>query len=130
MLFFTLMLAVSIGTTTPPVATETVVRDEPQVIVESIDEKITRYAQMYGVNAKRLRATLVCESNLNPKAYNPNDPSYGIGQFLKPTFYNYAREVGIKDPYIWDVDQQLQIASYMFSTGQARQWTCYRNLYL
>lgn len=122
------MLTGMLGTTTPT-TTPVVQADEPKPPIESIDNKIIRYADVYGVNAKSMRATLVCESGLNPKAHNPNDPSFGIAQFLKPTFYHYARILGITDPDIWDVDQQLQIMAYLFSTGEAKQWTCWRQLH-
>lgn len=95
----------------------------------SIDEKIVKYANQYGVNPQLMRKTIECESQFKETAYNASDPyggAFGVAQFLKPTFYRYAKIVKIENPDIWNTDQQLEIMGYMFSIGQAKQWTCAR----
>lgn len=75
--------------------------------------------------------TLKCESGLNPGAFWAEDGhggSRGIAQFQTSTFNHYAPLAGVKNLDIWDPLQQLQTMSYMFSIGQAKQWTCYRQL--
>jgi len=99
----------------------------------TIDQKITKYANQYGVNPQSITKTIECESRFKETAYNASDPyggAFGVAQFLKPTFYYYAKIVRIENPDIWNTDQQLEIMSYMFSIGQAKQWTCARNLKL
>ena len=59
-----------------------------------------------------------CESGLNPRAYNPAGPYYGLFQFLMSTF----RHNGGTD--IWDPYQQAEITATMLSNGQAHQWGC------
>ena len=76
--------------------------------------------------------TIKCESGFNEKAWNKSDPqggAHGIAQFLSPTFYRNAEAMGLKDADIHNTDQQLDVMGYMFSIGEAKQWTCYRNLY-
>jgi len=68
-----------------------------------------------------------CESGGNPNAWNKKDPnggSKGILQFQEPTFYQYAKEVGIENPDIWSAEQQIETANYMLSKGLLHQWTC------
>jgi hypothetical protein len=59
-----------------------------------------------------------CESGLNPRAYNPSGPYYGLFQFLMSTF----RANGGTD--IWDPVQQANITAKMLAHGQAHQWGC------
>ena len=68
-----------------------------------------------------------CESGNNPYAWNKKDPrggSKGILQFQKPTFYYYAEKIGITNPDIWNVEQQMIVADYIISQGKLYLWTC------
>ena len=99
----------------------------------SIDSKIVKYANQYGVNPQLINKTIECESGFKETAYNASDPyggAFGVAQFLKPTFYYYADVLRIQNPDIWNTDQQLEIMSYMFSIGQAKQWTCYKKHFI
>lgn len=91
-------------------------------------ERIVKYATRYATPAEPLIRVARCESTLNAKAYNPKDvdglPAYGLFQFKKSTFDSYSKKAGIATPDIWDEDQQAQVAAYMFSTGQKKQWGC------
>lgn len=108
----------------PDATTSTAVFPKPLTISEKIDV----VAKKYEVNAQLMRATISCESGFNESAYNGSDPyggAHGIAQFLKPTFYRYASQLKIESPDIWNTDQQLELMAYMFSIGEAKQWTCW-----
>lgn len=86
----------------------------------------------YNQNSKVISAVLNCESGFDPFAYNPKDPggSYGIAQFGTSTFYHFAPQIGIKNPDVWNPEQEIDTMAYMFSLGEKtrRRWTCYRDL--
>ena len=73
-----------------------------------------------------------CESGFNPNAWNkddPNDGSKGLLQFQQATFDYYAELLEIKNPDILDINQQLQVASYLFSIDKQNLWTCWKSGY-
>lgn len=99
----------------------------PKVL--SVQETIVKYATVYAAPEKKLLWVAECESNYNIHAWNKSDPgvgSKGIFQFQEPTFYGYAKEVGITNPDIWNVEQQAQVAAYLFSKNKSSLWTCAR----
>ncbi len=96
---------------------------------QSAIEAISYWSPVYGVSTERMIGLAMCESSLRPEAINPSyyagggNPS-GIFQFLPGTFYANAARAGVANPDIWNVNQQAQVAAYMISIGQARQWAC------
>lgn len=125
-------------TLTASIANAVTIEPKTVTVVEvkkytSIDDKIVKYANQYNVNPQLINKTIECESGFIETAYNASDPyggAFGVAQFLKPTFYYYADVLRIKNPDIWDTDQQLEIMSYMFSIGQAKQWSCYKKNFI
>jgi hypothetical protein len=110
-----------------------VIVQEPIVVKElTIKEKIYLAADKWKVSGDQMYNTIKCESGFNEKAWNQSDPqggAHGVAQFLKPTFYKYANEMGLKDADINNTDQQLDIMGYMFHNKQQGQWTCFNQLY-
>jgi len=106
-------------------------KDPKPTLVSSSSPKqlLEAYSDLYGVSYAQMYYTIECESNFNPKAVNPKDPSYGIAQFVPSTFYRYASVAGIENPDIDNTAQQIQLMAYMFSIHQEHQWTCWRNLF-
>lgn len=98
------------------------------------EEFMDYYAKRYHLSNLKLtqfKKTRICESNGNPAAHNKSDPNGGSVsemQFQKPTFYAYAKKAGIKNPDIKDRKHVLHTGIYMFSIGEAGQWTTYRAL--
>ncbi len=87
---------------------------------------------MYGISSYQMTETIRCESGFKRKAWNKTDPhggAKGIGQFLQPTFDSYSKKAGISDGDVWDIKDSLQTMAYMFSIGQAKQWTEWRRLF-
>lgn len=78
---------------------------------------------------KEILCLIECESGGDPYAWNKKDPnggSKGILQFQEPTFYQYAKEVGIRNPDIWNPEQQIEVATYLLSENKQYLWTCAR----
>jgi soluble lytic murein transglycosylase-like protein len=84
----------------------------------SIEAIIRAAAARWNVSGDWMVKIARCESGLNPRAYNPAGPYYGLFQFLASTF----RGNGGTD--IWDAAQQADITAKMLAHGQAWQWGC------
>jgi soluble lytic murein transglycosylase-like protein len=84
----------------------------------TIQAIIQAAAAANGVSYPWMLKIAQCESGLNPHAYNPSGPYYGLYQFLQSTF----RANGGTD--IWDPVQQANITARMLAHGQAHQWGC------
>ena len=117
-----------IQTVTEVKAEEITVQPEPEVPLSPVSYT-DKYTSQYGVDIKVFKKVMWCESDNNPKAHNKTDPnggSFGIMQFQTRTFYSYAKKIKLENPDISNVEDQIQVASYMFSIGEAKQWTTYR----
>ncbi len=75
-------------------------------------------AARWGVSGSWMVSIARCESGLNPHAYNPRGPYYGLFQFLMSTFTHNG------GTSIWDPADQANIAAKMLAHGQAHQWAC------
>lgn len=101
----------------------------------STRELIGYFGKKYGLTIEeqdQMWHTIWNESGDDQTAHNLNDPyggAIGTCQFLAPTFYSYAPLAGIKNPDINNREHQIQTMAYMFSLGEAKQWTEWRKLY-
>lgn len=110
----------------PPTATPTprptvaapVIPSAPPPAPGTIQAIIQAAADANGVSYPWMLKIAQCESGLNPHAYNPAGPYYGLYQFLMSTF----KANGGTD--IWDPVQQANITARMLAHGQAHQWGC------
>jgi len=84
----------------------------------TIQAIIQQAANTYGVSYPWMLKIAQCESGLNPHAYNPAGPYYGLYQFLMSTFKANG------GTNIWDPVQQANITAKMLAHGQAHQWGC------
>ncbi len=109
-------------TAAPPTATPKpaapAIPAAPPATPGTIQAIIQQAANTYGVSYPWMLKIAQCESGLNPRAYNPAGPYYGLYQFLMSTF----RANGGTD--IWDPVQQANITAKMLAHGQAHQWGC------
>ena len=85
-----------------------------------IVQHATTLALEKGIPIARLLKIIACESNFNPKAYNPKDvdgrPKYGLMQFDSRSFSG-------KD--IWDWHEQLEAATVLIAKDGFGRWpTC------
>lgn len=114
------------ATPTPPPAPPPTATPRPAVAAPpapppppgSIEAIIRAAAARWNVSGDWMVKIARCESGLNPRAYNPSGPYYGLFQFLASTF----RGNGGTD--IWDPNQQAEITAKMLAHGQAWQWGC------
>jgi len=109
--------------TAPPTAPPTarpkpVIPAAPPPAPGTIEAIIQKAANTWGVSYPWMLKIARCESGLNPRAYNPAGPYYGLFQFLMSTF----RANGGTN--IWDPVQQANITAKMLAHGQAHQWGC------
>lgn len=102
---------------------------------ECLEQMVDTYAQEYGVSAEKIGAVIQCESGWNPNAVNWQDShatsegSHGISQFAKPTIEMYGKKIGMVNPDPYNPEQAIEVMAYMFSIGEAKQWTCYTKIY-
>ena len=83
---------------------------------------IDYYCGQYGCNPVQLKRVIMCESTNNPNARN--GIYSGLFQFSPATFRSYSTKMGLVNANIWDAEDQINVASWMFANGQARQWSC------
>lgn len=115
-----IFLALGFGHTTPamadaiaPVAYST---STAEVIIEA-------YAAHYGIPARPLVDTLLCESDFNPDAVGDHGTSFGVAQIHLPAHPEITKEEAL-DPFF-----AIDYAASEFASGHASQWTCYKHLY-
>jgi Transglycosylase SLT domain len=83
---------------------------------------IEQNCQKFGCNSTQLIRVMMCESSANPRAQN--GIYTGLFQFAPATFASYAPKAGLKNGDLYNPEHQIIVASYMFSIGQAGQWSC------
>jgi hypothetical protein len=77
-------------------------------------------AGRHGVSGEWLLYTAVCESGLDPWAYNPMTGDSGIFQFRPNTWVGWGGDPNA----IWDVWSQADMAAWAFSAGLHTHWCC------
>ena len=78
-----------------------------------------------------------CESSFREEVWGDDRKSYGLAQFRKATFYEFAA-ASIKDgtwnhkvlgaPNIKNSQQQMFLLDWGINKGYGRRWTCYRKI--
>jgi hypothetical protein len=102
----------------------------PVITPETIEDKIARYASIYGLNKEHFNKVILCESHasttIQSQWINSNgerERSFGIAQIHLPDHPDVSLEEAL------DADFSLNWMANEWSIGKARQWTCWRNLY-
>ena len=70
-----------------------------------------------------------CESSGRHDAVGDDGISYGIAQFRKETFYEFAKQSRIKGLRYRNPAHQLILLNWALDNGYGYRWTCYRKLY-
>lgn len=99
-----------------------------QLKAYTVTALLEHFAEEYKTDPVALLKVGKCESGYKENQWNkvdPNGGSKGFMQFQTRTFYSYAAKLGIPNPDIWDKVHQAQVAAYMFSIGEGKQWTTY-----
>lgn len=88
---------------------------------EEIVAIIREAARMYRISAREMLRVARCESNLNPRAYNPSGPWYGLFQFHPNTW-----ELTPYERYSWyNPKANARAAGWLWSTDGPHHWACY-----
>lgn len=88
---------------------ERVIKVKNKVVVKDVDYWIKYYSKQYNLDWKMVKAMMVVESNLNPKARNPKSSSYGVGQAIYSTNKWIHELLGYKDFNHYKTPLQRQV---------------------
>lgn len=81
-------------------------------------------AKKYNIDPIKLQKTIECESGYNKSAAGDGGKSRGVAQIHKRWHPNVSDKQAF-DPY-WSVTW----AAKRFADGYAKEWTCYRELFM
>jgi hypothetical protein len=87
---------------------------------EEIIQIIREAADLYGQPRRDMVRVARCESNLDPRAYNPAGPYHGLFQFLRSTF----KWTPYADRNIYNPRANARAAAWMWSQGHRDHWAC------
>lgn len=88
-------------------------------------------SEAYKLDYKTMESVVSCESQWNPNALNPHDPtkdgsdsvwSTGLLQFKDGLFAATGKKLGIENLDIHNGFQQLEAFAYLWSIGQEKRW--------
>lgn len=88
---------------------ERAIKVKKKVVVKDVDYWIKLYSKQYDLDWKMVKAMMVVESNLNPKARNPKSSSYGVGQAIYSTNKWIHGLLGYKDFNHYKTPLQRQV---------------------
>lgn len=93
--------------------------DEADIVLQdTVQEKIVYYAESWGLEVALVRAIAKVESNFNPEAKNPADPSFGLMQITPILAEDYGlisdyRNMNwLKEEMIFDINNNLNVACW------------------
>lgn len=86
------------------------------------ERAIAAAERKYGLEPNILARTLWCESSYRPDAIGDGGTSYGIAQIHLPAHPQVTPEEAL------DPEWAVEWAAQAFANGQARMWTCFRQL--
>ena len=87
-----------------------------------VQERIAYHANFWGLEKALVKAVAKVESNFNPKAKNPQDPSFGLMQITPGLAYDYGGIIrNWKNPseseieMLMDIDNNLTVACWFLN---------------
>ena len=104
------------------------IKTHQRVVEQTIPQMIQEIAPRFGVDPKIISIVSKCESGWKVVEHDGGHGN-GITGLHKATFKLYLKKYELKHNETLNYDSsydQLKMMSYMFSIGQARQWTAYR----
>ena len=81
-------------------------------------------AAKYGVDVEQLLRVAYCESRYDPLAYNGILGASGLFQIIPGTWRANSVPAGYGGASVWDPVANANVAAWMFSNGESRQWSC------
>jgi hypothetical protein len=85
---------------------------------------ISAAAAKYGVEQETLLRVAYCESRYDPLAYNGILGASGLFQIIPGTWRMNSDWAGYGGTSVWDPVANANVAAWMFSRGESRQWAC------
>ncbi len=107
-----------------PVAEVRRVGTKPAPAPADIESVIRAAAATWGADPNQLLRVAWCESRYNPYAVNARSGAAGLFQFMPATWAANSVRAGYGGASVFDAVANANTAAYMFSLGQAYQWTC------
>jgi hypothetical protein len=95
----------------------------PAAAPGDIEAIIRTAAARWGADPTQLLRVAWCESRYNPLAQNASGAS-GLFQFMPRTWAANSIRAGYGGASVFDAVASANTAAYMFSIGQAGQWSC------
>ncbi len=89
-----------------------------------LNQMIIEKCQKYGCNADKMLKVVKCESG----GRNITGVGGHIGpfQFTNRTFYSFAAKYGVTKADIWNMSDQVEVATQMFAQNLGKQhWSCF-----
>lgn len=93
-----------------------------EIVPITPQDYIHKWAAHFGANEAQLLRVAQCESKFNLHAHNPSGAT-GLFQFLPSTWRAWYPRAGAGGD-IYSANDQARTAAYMFSVGEAGQWSC------
>jgi len=93
----------------------------PEIISAEIEKEIINKATAYGIEPAIVMAIVKVESNFDPRACNPTDPSYGLMQITPALAYDYKLISDYKNltnyriELIYDIKNNLDVGCWFLS---------------
>jgi len=91
--------------------------------------------QAQAASVKLMMSIMQCESSLRFDVWGDDGKSFGIAQFRKETFYEFAKQAepkmkraGYWPPRWRNPQHQVYLLGWALDHGFARRWTCYRKI--
>ena len=114
---------------TPASPVEEIQKTDPACTSKAcVKALIEFYADMYGVDRKVALKVAECESEFKTTATGDSGKAYGVFQFHKPTFKEFAKEFGDESLEYKNTEHAIELAVWALAQGKGYHWTCYRNL--
>ncbi|MDP9280814.1 MAG: G5 domain-containing protein [Chloroflexota bacterium] len=107
-----------------PVAEVLRVGTKPAPAPADIESVILVAAATWGADPNQLLRVAWCESRYNPYAVNARSSAAGLFQFMPATWAANSVRAGYGGASVFDVVANANTAAFMFSRGQAWQWSC------
>lgn len=85
-------------------------------------------SQAHAADQKLVKAIIQCESSGRTKVWGDDHVSYGIAQFRKETFYEFAAMARLKHADIKNPKQQVYLLNWGLDHSYGNRWTCYRKI--
>lgn len=102
---------------------------------QRIEEEIRKVSNKYGVSYDKMWHTIQCESGFSTSTQShyylggKREESYGLAQFYLPARNRTADGKVITKEMALDPRIALDAMAFHFAAGNAKAWSCYRQLY-